>query len=253
MIVNVWPSLTSGFLHRIDDRINIRPSPVANAIRDIVKKDGGDPESPDVVGRAQGIAVGQPQTTRKYLGPVFGHVAQGMSEVVGSPDLDALLLHADAYLQPSWANGGLYYARRTTEDYWDAEGNYTYGEPHTGNACIGYARLNVKGGQRKMWEHPWTRHDVEQRPWVDGIGFEMDVDCLSGRWDGERQAMLVAFRTWNGKEKNVTAIVRNLPAGIYGVYIGGEQRSAVETIDSKPVVVELMVGGEDVELVLLRA
>ncbi|KAK0890090.1 hypothetical protein LTR91_025513 [Friedmanniomyces endolithicus] len=253
MVERVWPSLTLGFVHRTEGRINIRPSPVANAIRDIVNRDGGDPDSPSVVTRAQDIAAGKPKTSRKYLGPVFGHVAQGMSEVVGSPDLDALLLHADTYLQPSWVKGGLYYARRSTDDYWDAEGNYTYGEPHTGNACIGYARLNVKGGQRKMWEHPWTRDEVEKRPWVDGIGFEMDVDCLSGRWDSGRQAMIVAFRTWNGKEVNVTAVVRNLPPGMYGIYINGEQRNVAQSTDSEPVAVALAIAGQDVELVLLRA
>lgn len=99
---------------------------MANAVRDIVKKEGGDPDSPSVIGRAVEAAAGRRQTTRKYMGPVFGHVAQGMSEIVGSPDLDALLLHADTYLQPSWAQGGLYYAR--CDRYWDDEGNYTYGD-----------------------------------------------------------------------------------------------------------------------------
>lgn len=219
----------------------------------MASKEGRDPDSPSIISRAEEAAGGNFKPTRKYLGPVFGHVAQGMSEVVGSPDLDALLLHADTYLQPTWTNGGLHYARRTTDDYWDAQGNYTYGEPHTGNACIGYARLNVKGGQRKMWEHPWTRDAVEKRPWVDGIGFETGIDCLCGRWDCEKQAMFVALRTWDGKTVNATAVMRNLPSGIYGVYINGEQDTIVQTKGGEPLAVMLEVGGQDVELVVLRA
>ncbi|KAJ7605056.1 hypothetical protein DFH06DRAFT_1275649 [Mycena polygramma] len=39
----------------------------------------------------------------------------------------------------------------------DAAGNWTRMDPYTGNAAIGYARLNVYDGQKKMWEAPWTR------------------------------------------------------------------------------------------------
>ncbi len=40
------------------------------------------------------------------------------------------------------------------------------------------------------------RQEVEQRPWVNGLGFEMGVDCLRGRWDDERKVMTVALRTY---------------------------------------------------------
>ena len=178
--------------------------------------------------------------------------AQGISEVAGSPDLDALLRHADAFLRPSWAKGGLYYAR--CDQYWDNEGNYTYGEPYSGNAAIGYARLNVRGGQKEMWEHPWTRDQVAKTPWVDGLGLEMEVDCLRGRWDDERNSMIVTLRTWNGSEMEVTPIVRNLPVGTYGVYVDGELKNVAEvTSTSDRIDVELLVAGEDVDLVVLRA
>ena len=194
-------------------------------------------------------AIGKKQTTRKYMGPVFGHVAQGMSEVVGSPDLDAYLLHADTYLRPTWSKGGLHYAR--CDQYWDNEGNYTYGEPYTSNAVIGYARLNVKGGQKRMWDHPWTRNEVQQRPWVDGLGFETDVDCLRGSWDDNRKAMNVVLRTWNGSEVNLKPAVRNLRLGTYGLYVDKELRTVVSWGDQ--VLFELKVGGQDVEFVVLRA
>lgn len=186
------------------------------------------------------------------MGPTFGHTAQGLSEIAGSPDIDALLRHADTYMHPSWSKGGLYYAR--CDQYWDEGGNYTYGEPYSGNAAIGYARLNVKGGQKLMWDYPWTREEVESKPWVDDVGLEKDVDCLRGKWDDERNVMIVTLRTWNGSEVKLTPIVRNLPLGTYGVYVDGERRCMAEvTYADNQIAIELVVSGQDVDFVVLRA
>jgi hypothetical protein len=91
-----------------------------------------------------------------------------------------------------------------------------------GNAAIGYARLNVKDGQKKMWDQPWTREDVESRPWIDGVGLEQDVDCLCGRWDADQQALLATFRTWNSGRVAIRRVVKMLPSGTYGIYVNGE-------------------------------
>jgi hypothetical protein len=192
------------------------------------------------------------QARSPYLSPTFGYIAQWLSEVAGSPDLDALLLHADTYLNPSWSKGGLYYVRCDTG--WDKDGNYTYVEPYTGNAAIGYARLNVKDGQKKMWDRPWTKEGVEKRPWIDGVGLEQDVDCLRGKWDEGQQAMTATFRTWNAERLTIRPVVKTLPSGTYGIYVNGElKRVAVVASRSDEIAVDLEVGGEDVDLILLRA
>jgi hypothetical protein len=89
-----------------------------------------------------------------------------------STDLDGLLLHADTCLNTSWSKGGLYYAPCDTG--WDKDGNYTYVEPYTENAAVGYARLNMKDGQKKM-----VGSAMDQRG-----GGEQTLDRWSRAWTG---------------------------------------------------------------------
>ncbi|CZR63248.1 uncharacterized protein PAC_13145 [Phialocephala subalpina] len=253
-IQSIHPTMaSSGFLQRVDNRINLHAPVVTNAIKDIVAKEGGDPDSPAIIKRARDMTAGMNLSRKPYLSPTFGYVSQWFSEIAGSPDLDALLRHADTYLKPTWYKGGLYYARSKESEPWDKDGNYTYVDPYTGNAAIGYARLNVKNGQKQMFDHPWTKEEVESRPWVDGVQLGQDVDCLRGRWDEEEMAMLVTLRTWNGSTVVVKPVVKNLPAGTYGVFINGDRRSVekVEKVGGE-VVVELEVGEVEVDLILLR-
>lgn len=74
-------------------------------------------------------------------------------------------------------------------------------EAFTGNGGIAYARLNVLDGQRKMWERPWTKEEVEGTPWVDGVALESGVDLLRGVWDEEKSMMVMTVRSWDGDRK----------------------------------------------------
>jgi hypothetical protein len=252
LIQSMYPSTGDGFLQRAGCRINVHPPAVTNAIKEIIAKEGGQHDSPTVIARARERTANAKLSKKPYLSPIFGYIAQWLSEVAGPPDLDALLLHADIYLHPSWSKGGLYYARCDTG--WDKDGNYTYVEPYTGNAAIGYARLNVKDGQKKMWDQPWTKEDVENRPWIDGVGLEQDIDCLRGRWDEEQTAMTATFKTWNGRRVAIRPVVKMLPPGTYGVYVDGElKRVANIASPTEEITVDLEVGREEVDLVLLRA
>jgi hypothetical protein len=250
-VQSMYPSTGVGFLEQIGDRTNLRPPVLANAIKKIIATEGGLPDSPSVLERARTSTKNEQPSKKPYLSPAFGHVAQWLSEVATPTDLGALLRHADTYLNPSWSKGGLYYAR--CDSGWDKNGNYTYVEPYTGNSAIGYARLNVKDGQKKMWDSPWTAADVENRPWIDGVQLEQNVDCLRGRWDEEEQAMVATFRTWNGERVTITPVARKLPFGTYGVYVNGElERVAVIKSGSEDFGLNLIVGAEEVDLVLLR-
>lgn len=227
------------------------------AIRQIVNAERGDPNSDSVLAKAREITSGEPLIRKPYMSPYFGYIAQWVSEIAGSPDLDALLRHADTCLNPSWSRGGLYYPRRN--ELWDEEGNYVFGDPYIGNAAIGYARLNVKNGQRKMWEHAWTKQDVDTRLWIDGVTLGQAVDCLRGAWvdgDGgkEKRAMVATFRLWNGNRVSVRPVVKHLLPGTYGIYVDGARRG-VETVESAgdEIAVELEVGETDVDLVVLMA
>lgn len=248
-VQSMYPSAGTGFLHKVDDRTNVNPPVVANAIKDILAKDGGDVE--DALSKARELTAGQRPSQAPYLSPAFGYISQWLSEVAGSPELDSLLRHADRYLSPTWDKGGLHYARCNTG--WDDKGNYIYVDPYTGNAAIGYARLNVKDGQKKMWDHPWTKEELEVRPWIGDIGFDHDVDCLRGVWDEQERAMIATFRTWNGARRTLKPVIYNLPSGTYGIYVDGELvRTTVVKSPSTPVVTDLEVGEVEVNLVVVR-
>jgi hypothetical protein len=187
----MYASTGVGFLRRVDNRINVHPPVVANAIRKIVAR--GSIDIADATLQARELTKEEKPSARRYLSPAFGYIAQWLPEVAGPPDLDSLLIHADMYLKPSWSKGGFYYPR--CEVGWDESGNYTFVDPYTGDVAIGYARLNVKGGQKQMWDHPWTKEEVEKHPWIDNLGFEQNIDCLRGVWDPKRRAMVASFRT----------------------------------------------------------
>ena len=68
-------------------------------------------------------------------------------------------------------------------------------DPFTGNAAIGYSRLNVPNGQRLMWEDPWTTDTLKERPFIDNVSLEQGIDILRGIWFEEYQAMVMTVRT----------------------------------------------------------
>ncbi|KAH8886011.1 hypothetical protein GQ53DRAFT_750843 [Thozetella sp. PMI_491] len=249
-VQSLYPATGYGYLQRVGDRININPQTTANKIRELVRIEGADPTSLATLERAKALVEGQPHTTKLYMSPTFGYAAQWLSEVEGGEDLSALLSHADTFLRPKWENGGLYYDR--CDIGWDAEGNWTYGDAYTGNAGIGYGRLNIKDGQRKMWEAPWTKEEVEARPWVDGFTLESGVDCLRGVWDEDERAVVVTLQTWDGDERQIQLDVNTLPQGRWGIYKDGELVSTSEvTADQKTVSVEVAVSGMPTDIVVI--
>jgi hypothetical protein len=60
----------------------------------------------------------------------------------------------------------------------DEEWNLLHVDPLSGNAGIGYARLEVENGQKKMWESPRTSDLLAGRPWVDGLNYADGIDFL---------------------------------------------------------------------------
>jgi len=80
----------------------------------------------------------------------FGWAAACASEVGDAATLNGLLAFADRFLHARWTNGGYHYERH--DGLFDAEGLFRQMDPHTGNALLAYARLNVPGGLRKLYE-----------------------------------------------------------------------------------------------------
>lgn len=250
-IKSMYPTIGTGYLQHIGDRINLRPPPLANAIRKISSTENLDPESPSVLERARKEAESVPASTKRYMLPTFGFVAQWLSEIAGSPDLDALLRHADQFLNPTWSKGGLYYARN--DDKWDKDENYLHMDQYSGNGAIGYARLNVKYGQKKMWDKPWAPEEVKKRPCIEGVDLAMGVDFVRGVWIEERQVMLATMRSWDGEEVELSPVVKMLPVGRWGVYIDKKLKKEVDVKEKgEDVGFDVKVGGDDLDIALIQ-
>ncbi|KAL8837436.1 MAG: hypothetical protein Q9170_002520 [Blastenia crenularia] len=251
VVKKVSSTAGTGFLQRIGDRTNIRPPGLANEIRRIANATSGGAESPAIIEQAREATKNQPPIESKSPLPTFGFIAQWLSEVEGPSQLDPLLRHADQYLNPTWIKGGLYYRRQSPG--WDEEGNYLYMEPYSGNAAIGYSRLNVQGGQRAMFEHPWTKEEVQRRPCIEGVDLDSGIDFLRGVWVEERKAMVVSLRSWNGAEVVMSLNVKGLEVGKYGIYVDGKLTEVVVKGEGKDVPVEVEVGGKEVDVAVVKS
>lgn len=148
-----------------------------------------------------------------------------LSEMGAKKQLDDLLEFSDRKLNPTWERGGLFYPRHDVT--LDNNNDFTHVEPHSGNSAIGYSRLNVVDGQKKIWEKPWTRELLDSRPFVDGVTLADGFDFLRGAWDEKTQALVMTLKAWEGhlnKPKEVALTVKQLRAGDWAVYVEGELR-----------------------------
>lgn len=196
--------------------------------------------------------------------------AEGEKDVV-----TGLLKHADAYLDPTWERGGLFYPRKDST-LQDEQGNWVAMDVYTGNAGVAYGRLNVRDGQKTRWEKPWTKEGHHATyPVVEGVGLSSGVDSLRGEWNEEVGALVVTMRTWDGSKRRfvsgspktrsngylrmhgshlcrVDLRIKNLPAGLYGLYHSGELVQAKQVKDGDVFDVDGEVGADELDIVLVR-
>lgn len=190
-----------GFLSRTPPGdVSLNPVPVAHTIRRLVAEQGAEPDAPETLRQAREIVASSSEPKRRppFPQPTLGYVVQWLSELGEGELLSGLLKQADTFLNPSWENGGLYYPR--CDQVADRNGNATLMDPYTGNAAIGYARLNIEDGQKKMWEKPWAGEFVKRKPFIDTTAFEDGgVDFLRAGWSEELNAFIVTAKTWHRK------------------------------------------------------
>lgn len=202
-VSSMYPSQSLGFLSKLPDgRVNLNAPAVAHSIRSLVKEKGMDANDPTTIGVArQMIAEGKKTDPWAAMPPLpdFGYVAQWVSEVADKPVLEGLLRHADQFLNPTWERGGLFYPRMDKRQ--NDQGDWTAVDPYTGNAAIGYARLNVRNGLKEMWESPWSRNHFSEYPFIEGAELSSGVDFLRGCWNDTVGAMAITCRTWDGARK----------------------------------------------------
>ncbi|KAJ4245242.1 hypothetical protein NW762_014112 [Fusarium torreyae] len=169
-------------------------------IQEMVKQ-GHNPLSPETYALAKKLVDSQhwpEEQSLPYTSPLFGYAIKWVSEVGDQKTLDGLLAYADAHFSPTWEKGGLFYA---TEPMPPRDNAVSVSDAFTGNTAIGYARLNVFDGQRKMYERPWTPESIATGVFVDNIDFSSDVDFLRATWDDSRNFLMLTMRSWDGSTK----------------------------------------------------
>ncbi|KAK5195823.1 hypothetical protein LTR92_004764 [Exophiala xenobiotica] len=254
---SLYDSQVLGFLTDIDGKTRLQPTRVANAFRQVVLEHGADAHSAETLRKAR-------EMSSQFANPLFpfetiswSGFAQMLSELGKAKELDDLLEYADSHLNPTWENGGLYYPRNDKlfddDDDNDDDGqqNMIHMEPHSGNSGIGYSRLNVKDGQKTMWEKPWTSAILAKRPYVDGLSFADGVDFLRGVWDDDARAMVITLKSWTGHQKEVSFAVKNLVQGHWAVSVDGTPKQTTTVRDTVGSVdVAVTVGNDEVDIVV---
>ncbi|GAB1215296.1 hypothetical protein ATERTT37_004482 [Aspergillus terreus] len=240
-----------GFLTKIHNEIRLRPLPVANAFRHLVTDRSFPADSEETLTTAIEISKTLPPSRIPFETPTFGCVAQWLSELGKKDELDGLLSQADRDLNPTWENGGLFYPRNDEQDP-ATEAKWTHMDPFSGNAGIGYARLNVPDGQRIMWANPWTKEDLAKKPWIDGVALGSGVDCLRGVWDEKAKTLVLTVRTWDGRLVGLRPTARNLIQGKWAVYVNGDLREIAEAGDGGEMEVQVQVAGEELDVVFVK-
>ena len=252
----MYPSQALGTLtKRSDGRVNVERPDVALILRGMAESGQGDPDHASTQREALKEADSKATAPRiPYTKPIFGLAAGWVSEVAPADTVKGILKHADTYLNPSWSNGGLYYPRH--DEKYDSDGNWKFVDPVTGNACIGYARLNVPDGQKIMWEKAWTPEQVQRSPAVEGVGFGSGVDFSRCKWATDSEygftGLVLSMRTWHGKPSKIQPKIRSLPAGRYQIFVDSKLTRKYDEDGNSALQLELEVDGNELDVCILK-
>jgi hypothetical protein len=171
----------------------------------------------------------------------FGWAAVCASEVGDTDTLQRLLAYADRFLNPSWQEGAYFYRRR--DGWFDEDGLLSAMDPHTGNALLAYARLNVPDGLRKIYERPWEENHFHNPALVD---MPDDLDVRGAFYDVGSNTLLLNFRGGKVQANRVDLVVNNVwNRGDWTLHLADEQvGSGTSTIPSDSSAVALRRDGD---------
>ncbi len=134
-----------------------------------------------------------------------GWVATWASEMGDTDTLAGLLAHADRFMNPTWRDGGLYYPRNDAKA--DADGHRTEVEPLTGNALLGYARLNVPDGMWKLYNQPWTAEHFTE-PALTAVAD--DIAVSQARFAPDSGILTIRLQRHADRRGDGTVVVGNM-------------------------------------------
>ncbi|GIZ48704.1 hypothetical protein CKM354_001175400 [Cercospora kikuchii] len=242
-VENLYEAQAFGYITNFDAEFQLNPTAVANAFRTMVAEEQAPPEK-DTLKNAKERAKAAPASPMPYTAPTLGYVAQWLSEL-GRPELTQLLDFADQHLRPTWEKGGLYYPRR--DEQFAHDSRWSHMDPFTGNAAIGYARLNVPNGQKIMWDEPWTTQKLQQRPWIDGLHFGQGVDFVRAIYDEVEKLALLTVKSWDGHKHKIAPVFKNLAGGTWNVYIDGHCVASHDVSEGGEIALEVEVSEVDMD------
>ncbi|PSN65095.1 hypothetical protein BS50DRAFT_622397 [Corynespora cassiicola Philippines] len=211
----------AGFITQAKGEITLQHPAVGTMIRSLAVEKNASTDDENIIAEARSkfLAATENKPPAVYMQPLFGYIVQWLSELGKVEELNSLLAYADRRFSPTWEKGGLYYPRN--DQILDENADWTFVDPFSGNAAIGYARLNVENGQRKMYEQAWTKDDISRRAWVHGIDLSHGIDCLRGQWNEDMTTLVITLRPWEDKPVSVDFTVKNLAKGQWAVYEKG--------------------------------
>ncbi|KAF9873017.1 hypothetical protein CkaCkLH20_09527 [Colletotrichum karsti] len=250
IIYGLYEKQVKGFVTNIDGKVELQLPEIGWAYRRIAEeRDVGNNDS-FVLELAREEASKEKPAPFPYTSPVLGYVVQWLSELGKTAELQGLLDTADANLQPTWENGGLFYPRNDRR--FNDEGNWTHMDPFTGNAGIAYARLNVQDGQKIMWDNPRSQEYFQSQPWIDGVELGDGIDCLRSVWDADAGALVLTMQTWDGRPRTVQPSAMNVPLGQWAVYVGEELVLCEGLEEGGKLTLEVLVNGAALDVVFVK-
>jgi hypothetical protein len=149
----------------------------------------------------------------------FGWAAACASEVGDADTLQRLFAYADRFLNPIWQDGAYFYQRR--DGWFDEHDRLAAMDPHTGNALLAYARLNVSDGLRKLYDKPWDESHFREPALVD---MPDDLDVRGARYDVDGASLLLDLRAGGTCARSVKIGIANVwNRGEWTLHIDDEQ------------------------------
>ncbi|PPJ50533.1 hypothetical protein CBER1_05520 [Cercospora berteroae] len=246
-VEDLYEAQAFGYITRFDNEFRLSPTAVAKAFRTMVAEEQAPPDK-DTLNDAKERAKTAPASPMPYTAPTLGYVAQWLSEL-GRPELHQLLDFADQHLQPTWEKGGLYYPRR--DEQFGDDSRWSHMDPFTGNAVIGYARLNVPNGQKIMWDEPWTTQTLQQRPWIDGLHFGQGVDFVRAVHNEVEKLVLLTVESWDGFKHKIAPAFKNLAGGTWSVYVDGHYVASYDVQEGGEIALEVDVSEVDMDVAVI--
>ena len=249
-VSSLYATQILGHITTINQKTRVHPPKVAHAFRHVVTNRGLSANAEETLTQALHEAQKIPDSPVPFHSPHVGVICQWLSELGKTAELQGVLDFVDAHLNPTWENGGLYYPRHDEQD--PDVAHITYMEPFSGNAAIGYARLNVPNGQKIMWDRPWTSDMLKARPWLDGLSMDGGVDYLRGGYDEDNKMLFFTAATWNRVPATLNPVASNLASGDWAVYVDGDFKDMCTVDQGGSFGVEVDVAGDPVDVVFVR-